>query len=58
MSRINSTRRWRTSQNLAPFDDEELAAALGQAGIDRQELSEPLLALVRKPRYFELAVRH
>jgi hypothetical protein len=42
---------------LAPFSDVELETALGQIGMKRENLQPDVLALVRKPRYFDLAIR-
>jgi hypothetical protein len=49
--------RW-SEWTVPPFDDAELALALQQIGVSRNELPSDILKLVRKPRYFDLAVRH
>ena len=43
---------------VPPFNDGELNLALRQIGVRREELPDEILELVRKPRYFDLAVRH
>ncbi len=43
---------------VPPFDDADLDVALRQAGIRREELPSEILNLVRRPRYFDLAVKH
>lgn len=43
---------------LEPFDDEELEAALRGANVARGQLPSDVLTLARKPRYFDLVVRH
>lgn len=50
----------RTAQQLSvpPFNDEELSEALRKRGVDREQLVPSILPLIRKPRYFDLAIRH
>jgi hypothetical protein len=49
--------RW--SEWVVPaYNDLELALALEQRGIQREQLPNDVLPLVRKPRYLELAVHH
>jgi hypothetical protein len=43
---------------VPPFNDDELRLALQQTGVSRDQLPIEILTLVRKPRYFDLAVRH
>jgi hypothetical protein len=47
-----------TEWTVPPYDDQELRAALEQSGVAREHLPHEILTLVRKPRYFDLAVRH
>lgn len=42
---------------VPPFSDSELEQALSQIGMQRADLEAEVLALVRKPRYFDLAIR-
>jgi hypothetical protein len=41
-----------------PFNDTELDIALGYHNVTRESLQEGLLPLIRKPRYFDLMVKH
>lgn len=43
---------------LPPYDDGELDVALGYHDLSRSDISDELLPLIRKPRYFDLMVLH
>lgn len=43
---------------LEPFSDQELEPALTAAHIGRNEIVPPMLALMRKPRYLQLVMKH
>ncbi len=43
---------------VTAYDDAELQAALGRIDLSRSDLSPAILPLIRKPRYFDLVVRH
>jgi hypothetical protein len=42
---------------LSPYDDEELASALALHNLNRTDIADALLPLVRKPRYLDLTIR-
>lgn len=43
--------------NLEPYDEDELTRALNQQGYERGDFDDKLLPLLKKPRYFDLAVK-
>ncbi len=43
---------------LPPYSDTELDAALRQQQLTRSDIADDLLSLIRKPRYFDLVVKH
>ena len=43
---------------MEPYDDNELREALGHHGLRRSNIQENVLTLVRKPRYFDLMIKH
>jgi hypothetical protein len=43
---------------LGPFDDVELNAVLARHNLRREEIPISVLPLIRKPRYFDLMVKH
>jgi hypothetical protein len=43
---------------LPPYDDDELDTALAYHDLTRSDVPDELLPLIRKPRYFDLMVRH
>ena len=46
------------SWTLSPYDDRELDDALARRGLTRFDIPESLMPLIRKPRYFDLMVKH
>lgn len=42
---------------LLPYNDKELSEALLNYGLSKDDISENLLPLIKKPRYFDLAVK-
>jgi len=47
-----------TAYTLPPYDDNELDKALEYHHLRRSEIARELLPLIRKPRYFDLMVKH
>jgi len=47
-----------SSYLIPPYNDDELNLALRHANLQRAEIQETVLPLIRKPRYFDLMVRH
>ncbi|NUA25969.1 hypothetical protein [Cupriavidus basilensis] len=43
---------------ISSYDDDELDAALQARSLSRSELPPTIMAMLRKPRYFDLVVRH
>jgi len=43
---------------IPPYDDSELDAALARHNLHRDEIHDDLMLLIRKPRYFDLMVKH
>jgi hypothetical protein len=43
---------------IGPYDEAELAEALSYQGLRREDVQDSVLPLIRKPRYFDLMVRH
>ena len=43
---------------VPPYDDDELNLALSQQDMKRSDFPSELLPLLRKPRYFDMAVKH
>lgn len=43
---------------LEPYDDNELSEALAYYGLNHGDIPDNVLTLVRKPRYFDLMIRH
>jgi len=52
--RYLNTRSW----TLPPYDDRELDDALARHGLTRRDIGGSLMPLIRKPRYFDLMVKH
>lgn len=46
------------SFTLGPYDDAELDAALAHHNLRREDIQDSVLPLIRKPRYFDLMVKH
>ena len=46
------------THTLSSYDDEELDTALAHHSLSRHDVSDDLLPLIRKPRYFDLMVKH
>lgn len=47
-----------SSFTVGPYDEAELAEALSRKGLRREDIQDSVLPLIRKPRYFDLMVRH
>jgi len=47
-----------TSFTLKPYNDAELNTALASHNIRREAIEDSVLPLIRKPRYFDLMVKH
>jgi hypothetical protein len=47
-----------SSFTVGPYDEAELAEALTQKGLRREDIQDSVITLIRKPRYFDLMVRH
>jgi hypothetical protein len=43
---------------IGPYDEIELATALSYHNLNREDIDDNVLPLIRKPRYFDLMVRH
>lgn len=47
-----------SSFTVGPYDDVELAEALTRKVLRREDLQDSVLPIIRKPRYFDLMVKH